>query len=320
MAWRPAAPAESAEPVRYVIKLAYLVAETQSTHVGARDFFKPYVEEKSGGRIAVELYPNGILGGDRQVIEAVQLGTVQMTIPLAGVLSGFEPKFQLLDFPFLFKDKKSVYSALDGELGDKLNSLLIPLGLRNLAFAENGFRHFANNRGPINKPDDLKGLKVRTIESPIQVAAFRIFGASPTPMNFGELYTALQQKTVDAMENSTPIFYTSNFYEVQKYYSLANLYYAATVVLINEDYFQALPKDLQQVVQDGANLYRAEQRRISAEQEIEMLEALKARGLVVNEISQEDRELFQKAVLPLYDEFKGAVSGELLELAQKASR
>ncbi|MDR1979526.1 MAG: DctP family TRAP transporter solute-binding subunit [Synergistaceae bacterium] len=312
-----ASPAFSAE---HTIKLAYLVAETQSTHVAARDFFKKTVEEKSGGRVVVELYPNGVLGGDRQVIEAVQLGTVQMTIPLAGVLSGFEPKFQLLDFPFLFKDKASVYKALDGELGDKLNSLLLPLGLRNLVFAENGFRHLANNRSPINKPEDLKGLKIRTIESPVQVAAFRALGASPTPMNFGELYTALQQKTVDAMESSTPLFYTSKFYEVQKYYSLTDLFYAATVVLINEPFFQSLPKDLQDIVQEAAELYRTEQRRISQEQENEMLGLLKDAGLVVNEISQEDRNLFREMTLPVYDEFKDVVGEDLIELARKASQ
>ena len=312
-------PALSAEKV-YKIKLAYLPPEAQSTHIGARDYFKKYVEQKSGGRITVDLYPNGVLGGDRQVIEAVQLGTIHMTIPAAAVLSGFEPKFQVLDFPYLFKDKASAYKALDGELGKKLNSMLLPIGLRNLVFAENGFRHTTNNRNPITKPEDMKGLKIRTMESPVHMASFKALGANPTPMNFGELYTALQQKTVDAMECPIPLIYTSKFYEVQKYCSLTGHFYAATAVLMNENFFQSLPKDLQKIIQDGANLYRAEQRKLSEKQDKEMLQALKKAGMIVNDISPEQKKAFIKATLPVYTEFKSLVGNELIELARKANQ
>lgn len=312
-------PVFSAEKT-YKIKVAYVVPEAQSTHVAARDYFKKYVEEKSKGRISVELYPNGVLGGDRQAIEAVQLGTIQMTIPAAAVLSGFEPKFQVLDFPFLFKDKKSAYKALDGDLGKKLNSLLLPLGMRNLVFAENGFRNITNSRNPIAKPEDLKGLKIRTMENPIHLASFKALGSSPTPMNFGELYTALQQKTVDGEENPIPLIYTSKFYEVQKYCSLTGHFYAATVVLINESFFQALPKDLQKVVLDGANLYRTEQRKLSDTQDKEMLEALKKAGMQVNEVTAEQKKAFIKATEGVYDEFKDVVGSELLNLARKANQ
>lgn len=304
----------------YKIKLAYLPPEAQSTHIGARDYFKKYVEEKSKGRIVVELYPNGVLGGDRQVIEAVQLGTVQMTIPAAAVLSGFEPKFQVLDFPFLFKDKKSAYKALDGDLGKKLNGMLIPLGLRNLVFGENGFRHTTNNKKPITKPEDMKGMKIRTMESPVHIASFKALGANPTPMNFGELYTALQQKTVDAMECPIPLIYTSKFYEVQKYCSLTGHFYAATAVLINEKFFQSLPKDLQKIVQDGANLYRTEQRKINDKQDKEMLDELKKDGMLVNDVTPDQKKAFIKATLPVYDEFKDLIGPDLLELARKANQ
>lgn len=180
-----------AAPVK--MKVAYVVPETQSTHIAAEKYFKPYVEKHSKGQIIVELYPNGQLGGDRQAIEAVGLGTVQMTIPAVAVLSGFEPRFQVFDLPFLFNSKKEVYKALDGPLGSKLNAMLPPLGLKNLAYAENGFRMITNNRGPITKPADLAGLKIRTMENPIHMATFKALGANPTPMSFGELYTALQR-------------------------------------------------------------------------------------------------------------------------------
>jgi len=307
----------SAAPIK--MKVAYVVPEAQSTHIAAVQFFKPYVEKHSKGQIIVELYPNGQLGGDRQAIEAVSLGTIHMTIPAVAVLSGFEPRFQVFDLPFLFNDKKEVYKALDGPLGNKLNALLPPLGLRNLAYAENGFRMITNNRGPIKKPSDLAGLKIRTMENPIHMATFRALGANPTPMSFGELYTALQQKTVDAQENPIPLIYTSKFYEVQKYCSLSRHVYAATALLVNDKWFNSLPKDLQKVLQDAAIIYRTEQRKLSDKQDSEMLEALKKNGMKVNDITPADKKAFVSATAGVYSEFAKTVKGgqELIDLARK---
>lgn len=304
----------------YTIKLAYVVPETQSTHIAAKEVFKKYVEEKSEGRIKVELYPNGQLGGDRQAIEAVQLGTIQMTIPAAAVLSGFEPKFQVFDLPYLFKSKEAAYKALDGELGQKLSDMLIPLGLRNLAFGENGYRHITNNRGPIEKPEDLKGLKIRTMENPVHMATFRVLGANPTPMSFGELYTALQQGTVDAQENPIPLVYTSKFYEVQDYYTLDGHVYASTAVLINNDFYNSLPEDLQKVVKEGAEKFRDEQRKLSSKQDEEMLEKLKEEGMKINTLTPEQKQKFIEATLPVYDEFKDELGEDLVELAKQANK
>lgn len=318
------APAPSAEKKddaqkTYTIKLAYVVAETQSTHIAARDVFKKYVEEKSDGRIKVELYPNGQLGGDRQAIEAVQLGTIQMTIPAAAVLSGFEPKFQVFDLPFLFKSKDAAYKALDGELGKKLSDMLIPLGLKNLVYGENGYRHTSNNKGPITKPEDLKGLKIRTMENPVHMATFKALGANPTPISFGELYTALQQKTVDAQENPIPLVFTSKFFEVQKYYSLTGHVYAATVVLINNDFFNSLPQDLQNIIIEGAEKYKDEQRKLSDQQDKEMLDGLSKAGMQINELTPEQKQAFIEATLPVYDQFKDELGADLIELAKKAN-
>lgn len=304
----------------YTIKLAYVVPETQSTHIAAKDVFKKYVEEKSNGRIEVELYPNGELGGDRQAIEAVQLGTIQMTIPAAAVLSGFEPKFQVFDLPYLFKSKEAAYKALDGELGKKLSDLLIPLGLRNLAYGENGFRNITNNEGPIYSPADLTGVKIRTMENPVHMATFKALGANPTPISFGELYTALQQGTVDAEENPIPLVYTSKFYEVQKYYTLDGHVYAATVVLINNDYFNSLPEDLQQIIIEGAEKYKDEQRKLSSQQDTEMLQALKDKGMQVNELTPEQKQKFIDATLPVYDQFKDVLGEDLINLAKQANK
>jgi C4-dicarboxylate-binding protein DctP len=309
-----------AAPIK--MKVAYVVPEAQSTHVAAVKYLKPYIEEHSKGKIVVELYPNGQLGGDRQAIEAVSLGTIHMTIPALAVLSGFEPRFQVFDLPFLFKNKAEVYKALDGPLGDKLNSYLPPIGLKNLAYAENGFRQITNNRGPVTKPSDLKGLKLRTMENPMHMAAFKALGANPTPISFGELYTALQQKTVDAEENPIPLIYTSKFYEVQKYCSLSSHVYAATVLVVNDKWYNKLPADLQKVIQEAAYLYRTEQRKISDKQDKEMLEALKKSGMKVNEITPEQKKAFIEATAPVYKEFAKTVKDgqALIDLANKSKQ
>lgn len=300
----------------YEISLAYVVPETQSTHIAAAEVFKPYVEEQSEGRIKVNLFPNGQLGGDRQAIEGVQMGTIDMTIPAAAVLSGFEEKFQIFDLPFLFSSKDEVYEALDGELGNKLSDLLLPLGLRNLAYGENGFRHITNDEGPITKPSDLEGLKIRTMENPVHMETFRELGANPTPVSFGELYTALQQGTVDAQENPIPLVYTSKFYEVQDYYSLTGHVYAATVVLINEELFQSMPEDLQNIIIEGAELYRDEQRELSSQQDEEMLQELRNEGMTINELTNEEKQGFIDATKSVYEEFEDVIGSELMELVR----
>lgn len=302
------------------MKVAYVVPEAQSTHVAAAKFFKPYVEKHTNGEIIVELYPNGQLGGDRQAIEAVSIGTIHMTIPAVAVLSGFNEQFQVFDLPFLFNSREEAYKALDGPLGDKLNAQLPPIGMRNLAFAENGFRMITNNRGPVTKPEDLVGLKIRTMENPMHIATFKAWGANPTPISFGELYTALQQKTVDAEENPIPLIYTSKFAEVQKYCSLTGHFYAATLLLVNDAWFSGLKPEHQKVLMEAAAIYRTEQRKISARQDIEMIKELKNSGMQINELTPEQKQVFADTAAGVYKEFAKTVKGgqELIDLVRKS--
>jgi tripartite ATP-independent transporter DctP family solute receptor len=308
----------AADP-QYVMKVGYIVPETQSDHIIMRDVFKKDVEAKSGGRIKVELYPNAQLGGDRELTESVQLGTIQMAIPATSALAGFDKRFQVFDLPFLFKSKQAAYKALDGELGRKLDALLPAMGMVNLGYGENGFRHITNNRGPITKPADLKGLKIRTMENPMHIAFFKLLGANPTPMNFGELYTALQQKTVDAEENPIALVYTSKFYEVQKFYSLTGHVYSATMLVTNKKFLDKLPADLRKIVTDAARRYVVEQRKLSDKQEGEFLGLLKKAGMKVNEVTPAEKAAFVKATLPVYDSFKDVLGADLIETAKKVA-
>lgn len=303
----------------FVIKVGYILPETQSDHIIMRDVFKKDIEEKSGGRISVELYPNGQLGGDRELIESVQLGTVQVAIPATSALAGFDKRFQVFDLPFLFKSKETAFKALDGELGHKVDELLKPLGMRNLGYGENGYRHITNNRNPVHKPDDLKGIKLRTMENPLHLAFFKMLGANPTPMSFGELYTALQQGTVDGQENPVVLVYTAKFYEVQKFYSLTGHVYSATMLVANDDFFASMPEDLWKIVEDAGKRYVVEQRVLAEEQEHKFLDELKKVGLQINELTPEEKQLFIDATLPVYDQFKDIIGAELVDLAKKAN-
>ncbi|MDR3331171.1 MAG: DctP family TRAP transporter solute-binding subunit [Synergistaceae bacterium] len=304
-----------------VMKIAHTLPESHFTQWTLIEYIKKPVEEKTNGSIVVEVYPNAQLGGDRQATEAVQLGTIEMTATAAAIVSGFETQFTVLDFPYLFKDKPTAYRALDGELGQRLNDLLPKgQGMRNLVFMENGMRHVTNNRGPISKPEDLKGLKIRTMENPVHQATFKILGANPTPINFGELYTALQQKTVDAQENALPMVFSGKFYEVQKFLSLTGHFYAPSVLLINEDFWQSLTDEERKIIQDAAVIYRDNHRRVNSEEEVKLLDEIKSKGLMtVNELSPEQKAAFVEATKPLFDQMVKELKLDpvLVELAKK---
>jgi len=305
---------------KYIIRVGYIVPETQSHHIIMRDVFKKDIETKSNGRITVELYPNGQLGGDRELIESVQLGTLEMAIPASSVFAGFDKRFQVLDLPFLFKSKEVAFAALDGELGKKLDEILPKHGMINLGYAENGFRHITNNRKPIHTPDDLKGLKLRTMENPLDIAFFKLLGANPTPMNFGELYTALQQGTVDGQENPIALVYTSKFYEVQKYYSLTGHVFSPIMLVANKSFIDKLPEDLREIVMEAGRKFCVEQRKLADVQEKEYLEALKATGMQINELTPEEKAAFVEATLPAYDMFRDEIGDDLIDLAIKIAK
>ncbi|MBS4193075.1 DctP family TRAP transporter solute-binding subunit [Bacillus sp. FJAT-49705] len=306
---------ESGDDKVHTIRIAYLVSEEQSTHLAAVTF-KEKLEKESNGRLKVELFPNGQLyGSDREAIEAVQLGNIEMTIPALAPLASFNKKFLVFDLPFLFNDHEAAYKALDGELGQELLSDLEKNDLKGLVFAENGFRHMSNNNGPIESPADLKGLKFRTLENPVHTDTFSSFGANASPFAFGELYTALQQKTYDAMEAPISLYYTNKFYEVQNYLTLSGHVYASTILLMNNNFYKSLPKDLQELVVKASEEYRTEQRNLAQKQDVEFLEKLKESGMKVNELTGEQREQFREAAKIVYDKYAPEIGEDLVNKA-----
>ena len=297
----------------YLIRVAHVLPEEHATHVTLDQVFKKEVEEKSGGRIKVEIYPNGQLGADRQTIEALNLGTLEMCVPGGTVLSGFVEDFMVLDLPFLFKTKEDAFKVFDGEVGDTLNAKLEEIGIVNLGYGENGYRHVTNNIKPIMTPADLSGIKIRTMENPIHMASFKAFGANPTPISFNELFTALQQKTVDAQENPIAIIYTSKLYEVQKYLSLTGHVYTNCPYLISKTFLDSMPEDLQQIVKDAATDTIVEQRKMTNQQEKDLISKLEESGMIINELTPEQKEEFIKAAEPVYEDFIAKNGSELLD-------
>jgi len=301
----------------YTIKFSHVLPETHATHITARDVFKKYLEEESNGRLKVELYPNAQLGGERQALESIQLGTLDMTVTTGAVLSAIENKFMALNLPYLFINEEEAYKLLDGKIGKELSNSVLSKGVKVLAIAENGFRNITNSRRPITKPEDLKGLKIRTMENPVHMDIFRALGANPTPMSFGELYTALQQGTVDAQENPIPIIYTSKFYEVQKYCTLDGHVYGTAVIMMNANLFNSLPDDLQQIVSEGAIKYRDAQRAMNKKMNNEMVSLLREEGMEVTELTPEQKQLFVDATIGIYDKYAEEIGKDMMELIKK---
>lgn len=303
----------------YTIRIGYLVPEEHSAHIQALEF-KEKLETESDGRLNVELYPNGQLyGSDREAIEAVQLGNLEMTIPAVAPLASFNEKFLVFDLPFLFDDYDAAYNALDGDLGQELLASLEENDLKGLAFGENGFRHVSNNEGPIESPEDMEGLKIRTLENPLHTDTFEAFGANASPFAFGELYTALQQGTYDAMECPISLYYTNKFYEVQDYLTLTGHVYAAAILLANNDFFNSLPDDLQTLVMEASEEFRDKQRELAQEQDVEFMEQLEAEGMQINDLTAEQRDEFRQAAQPVYEKYEEQIGKDLIDRALSAN-
>lgn len=302
------------------IKLGHIEAEDRSTHQAALEFEK-YVEEQSGGKVDVQIYPNGQLGGDREMAEGVALGTIQMTMPATSVLTTYDAQFGILDMPFIFNNEKAGFDALDGELGAKLNACLPSVGLYNFGYNYNGARNISNNVRPINEPNDLKGIKMRVMESPVYIDLFKYLGSNPTPMGFGEVFTGLQQGTIDGQENAASLVYATKFHEVQKYYSLTGHAYGFLAVLINEKFYKGLPNDIQKIVADGAQKYLIDNQRDLELKDNEIyIEKLKQEGMEVNAITPENHNKFVEALKPMYEKYRKEIGQEMFDIANQYNK
>ncbi|MDR1920842.1 MAG: DctP family TRAP transporter solute-binding subunit [Candidatus Adiutrix sp.] len=287
----------------YTLRIAFIGPESHGQYIGLNTYFKPEMEKRTNGRVAVEIYPNAQLGSDRQAIEGVSLGTLEMAAIGGSSLLPLDDRIKFMDLPFLFPDGDVAYKAYSEFLTAELNSILEPHDLTILSAAELGFRHITNNRKPITRPEDLKGLKLRTMENPLHVATFKLLGANPTPVAFSELYTALQQGTVDAQENPINVIATGKLYEVQKYLSLTGHIYSPAMYLISTSYYNDLPEDIRRTIDEVSGETQPIIHELLVKQNQDYVEELKAAGVQVNDLTAEEKQAFRNLCQPVYDEY-----------------
>jgi tripartite ATP-independent transporter DctP family solute receptor len=281
--------------------------------------FAAMVNSRSGGRINVKVYGAGALGAEREYIEAVKMGTVQSGIA-SGVIANFFPSAMVTDIPYLFPTPQVAWAVMDGPFGQSLSKrFLKETGMRNLAFAEVGFRNFTNSIRPIRSPADMKGMKIRVQETPLYVTMVKALGANPTPIAWTETYTALQTKVVDGQENPVPTILMAKLHEVNKYITLDGHVYGVDWFVINEKFFQSLPADLQYIVLDSAQVASGVGRGVSQLIGAQGIQVLLDAGNEVYVPTEAELGQFQKATQqPVIDWLKTKIDQKLIDEALTA--
>jgi tripartite ATP-independent transporter DctP family solute receptor len=279
------------------------ISVAQNSHQGvAIDTFAREVERRTGGRYKIQTFYSGALGAERESIEAVQLGTQELTFSSTGPVPNFVPESRILDIPFLFRDKAHARAVLDGPIGQDMLKPFESKGFKALAWGENGVRHMTNSKRAVNTPDDLKGLKMRTMENPVHVAAYKGFGIITTPMAFTEVFTALQQGTVDGQENPLSVIMAAKFEQVQKHLTLTGHVYSPAIFLMNKGSFDKLSAaDKQHFLDAAKEAVKANRARVD-EDDAKGVAELRAKGMQV--VENPDKARFQAALTPVYAEFE----------------
>lgn len=292
------------------LKFGHSGTKVHQYHIGATKLAE-VVEKNSRGQIKIEVFPDGQLGGERDLAEGTRLGTVDMAVAAAGsVLPFWVPEFQIVEMPFLFRSRPHAYTTLDGGLGDDLKGLAEKKGLKVLGFWEVGFRNMTNNRKPIVGPKDMQGLKIRVQQSKVYVEMMKSMGAVGTPIAFTELYSALQQGVVDGQENPIATIRSMNYFEVQKHLSLTFHTYTPGAVMISPKRWSSLTAGEKEVLQKSVLEAAQLQRKAVADKEAEDLAFLKSKGMAV--VEKPDVEAFQKATASVYQAMADVVPTALV--------
>lgn len=282
--------------------------------------FQRIVNAESGGRLEVQVFGAGSVGGEREITESVMAGNLQAT-SVSGALGGFYPPAMISELPFLFPTAAVAWEVLDGPMGKKLSEGIIKkIGLRNLGFAEVGFRNFTNSKREIRTPEDMKGLKIRVQETPLYITMIKALGANPTPVPWPETYSALQSGVVDGEENPVSVIVVAKLYEVQKFVTLDAHTYGVDWFLVNEKFFQSLPPDLKSIVLEAAKVSSTVSRGMSQLLGALGLNKLEEAGMKIYSPTEQERELFKKACQkPVIDWLKTKVDPSLIDQMLKAS-
>ena len=283
-----------------VLKMGYAVPKDSHYGVGATVLCDE-IAKGTNNRYSCQHFPSAALGGEREMIEAVQLGTQDMVTTSTGPLGNFVPEVKIFDIPFLFRNYDHARKTLDGQIGQDALKAMQAKGLVGLAWAENGFRHMTNSKRAINSAADANGLKMRTMENKTHMEGYKTFGILPTPMAFPELFTALQQGTVDGQENPIPVILAAKFSQVQKHLSLTGHVYSPAVFILSPNVWNKLSDADKKVFTEAARKGAAAMRKRVNDDEARGIEMLKKDGMQV--VEKVDGDSFRKAVAPAYANF-----------------
>ncbi|WP_399677841.1 TRAP transporter substrate-binding protein [Xenophilus sp.] len=288
------------------IKFAF---QNQTGHPQAQGAqkFADLVAQKSGGRMSVKLFPGGTLGGDLQTVSALQGGTVEMTVLNAGILAAQVKEFAVYDFPFLFANAQEADAVADGPFGRKLLGMLDARQLHGLGYWDLGFRNLTNGRRPIARAEDIAGLKIRVIQSPIYIDLFAALGANATPMPFPELFPALEQRVVDGQENPNTVILSSRFAEVQKYLTETRHIYNPQALVVSKRFWDSLSAEEKKIVEAAAAEATVFQRQVSRGAADSALAALKQAGMTVTELPPAEVAKLREKVRPVIDKYTASV-------------
>jgi tripartite ATP-independent transporter DctP family solute receptor len=264
--------------------------------IKAMELFKEIVENKTAGRLRVEVYPNNQLGNQRDVTEGIQLGTIQMA-SISSPMAGFVPESNLFELPFLFENRDHFYAVLDSEIGEGLKPAFARRGFYLLGYFDVGVRHIMTVNQPIHSFDDMGGLKIRTMENPVHLDAFRAFGANPIPMAYGEVYTALEQGVIDGAEAANTNYYAKKFFEPAPYWAQVGWIHLVEYVIVSRYFFERLPDEYKKVIEEVAQTMITKERQWYSANDIKFLENLKEKGV---HVTYPERGPFREASRMVY--------------------
>ena len=292
-----------------VIKIGHGAAESFHMHRALLKF-EELVETGSNGEIDVQIFPSSQMGPDREMIEGVQTGVLEMAIPPSSFFAGWDPAFAVIELPYMYASKDIAFDVLDCAAGDTMLARVENQGLVGLGWLELGVRNVTNNVRPIASPQDLEGVKLRTMKVPAHVATFESLGANPTPMNFGEVYSALQQGVIDGQENPLAIITSQRFYEVQKYLSTTGHVFAVYMPVVSKPFFDSLSAEHQQLIRASMARARAHQAELVAAEDASQLDEIRSAGVEVLELTAEQRQAFADQTESVRLQYRDEVGAE----------
>ncbi|MGM0562628.1 MAG: DctP family TRAP transporter solute-binding subunit [Pseudomonadota bacterium] len=308
-------PAAAAE---VTLRLGWPTADSETDpYAIAAHYFAEELENEAPGEFDVRFFPSNELGNETEMLEGMQLGTLEAGVITATQIASISSAFQLIDLPFIFKDNEQARQVLDGEVGTMILDTLEPEGIVGLGFVEAGFRNTINNKRPVSTPDDMEGIRLRVQPFDIYLDSFEKFGADPIPMEWSEVFTAVQQGTIDGLEIPLSVIYANNFPDVTQYLSMTQHVYNAPALLLSKQTFDQLSDELKQAVQRAAETTIERQRETVGANNAEMVSRIEEAGMEVNEV--EDVAAFQDLVRPVYEDYRETIGNEIMSKALEAT-